>query len=206
MSTPQTQQYREITGAISGRFESGTRGVRTVSTGKGDNGGVSYGAHQLASNNGSMAAYVASKYGQPYAAQFRGLTPGTPAFTSVYNQIAASKPLEFETNQFLYIVSTHYVPQVAKLNANGIETYSRHVAVRECVFSVAVQYGRNTSLIVDALGANFKGSDLDFITKVQNYRRDTVKTRFKSSSVAVQKSVANRAVDELAMLKKLLAS
>lgn len=198
--------YREITGDVSARFESGGRGVKTVSTGKGDNGGVSYGAHQLASNNGSMAAFVASKYGSAYQAQFKGLKPGTKEFTSAYNQIASSKPLEFETNQFLYIASTHYEPQAAKLLANGIVVKDRHVAVRECVFSVAVQYGANTSLIIKALGANFKGSDSDFINKVQKYRGDTVKLYFKSSSANTQENIAQRSKDELAILLKLLAT
>lgn len=196
--------YREITGSVSARFESGTRGVKTVSTGKGDNGGVSYGAHQLASNNGSMAKFVASKFGAPYAARFAGLKPGTSAFTSAYNKIAAEKPLEFETNQFLYIAATHYDPQAAKLLANGIATRDRHVAVRECVFSVAVQYGARTSAIVNALGANFKGTDLDFIKKVQAYRRDTVKVHFKSSSKAVQDSIVQRSKDEEKILLELL--
>ena len=198
--------YREITGEVSARFESGGRGVKTVSSGKGDNGGVSYGAHQLASNNGSMAAFVASKFGTPYQAQFKGLQPGTKEFTAVYNQIANAKPLEFETNQFLYIASTHYEPQAAKLLANGIAVKDRHVAVRECVFSVAVQYGANTSLIIKALGANFKGSDSDFINKVQKYRGDTVNLYFKSSSKQTQDSIAQRSKDELAILLKLLAT
>lgn len=198
--------YREITGDVSARFESGGRGVKTVSTGKGDNGGVSYGAHQLASNNGSMAAFVASKFGSAYQAQFKGLKPGTKEFSAVYTQIANAKPLEFETNQFLYIASTHYEPQAAKLLANGISVKDRHVAVRECVFSVAVQYGANTSLIIKALGANFKGTDADFINKVQKYRGDTVKLYFKSSSKQTQDSVAQRSKDELAILLKLLAT
>lgn len=200
---------QEITGKISGKYESGKRGVSTVSTGNGDAGGVSYGVHQLSSKAGTVQAFLKSSFGAPYRARFGDLLPGTKAFTDVYKSIAFEKPAEFETAQFQYIASTHYAPQAKKLLSNGIEVDSRSVAVRECVFSVSVQYGPNTSLIVNALGAKFKGTDLDFINKVQNYRRDTVKTYFKSSSKAVQDSVALRADNErtdlLALLKTTTA-
>lgn len=197
---------QQITGNISGKYESGGRGVATVSTGKGDKGGVSYGKHQLASNTGTMAAFLRSAFGTPYRARFGNTVPGTKEFSAIYSAIAKERPLEFEMNQFLYIASTHYDPQAKKLKAAGIDVDSRNVAVRECVFSVSVQYGPNTGLIISALGANYKGSDSDFIEKVQNYRRDTVKTRVKSSSKAVQESVAQRAMDEKADLLKLLKS
>jgi len=195
-----------VTGKVSARFESAGAGVATISTGKGDAGGVSYGAHQLATKNGSMAKFLASKFGTAYRDRFAGLMPGTKAFNDVYNKICKETPLEFEVNQFLYIAVSHYDPQVALLLKNGIDITKRADAVGECVFSVCVQYGPNTSLVVQAVGANFKGTDAEFIEKVQNYRRDTVKTRFKSSSAKVQQSVANRADDEKAVLLKLLNS
>lgn len=195
-----------VTGKISAQFESAGAGVATISTGKGDAGGVSYGAHQLATKTGTMARFLASKFGVAYRERFAGLEPGTIEFNNVYKQICKEKPLEFEVNQFLFIAVSHYDPQITLLAKNGISLKDSHDAVGECVFSVCVQYGPNTSLIVQALGANFKGTDQQFIEKVQNYRRDTVKVRFKSSSEKVQASVAKRADDEKAMLLKLLNS
>lgn len=195
-----------VTGKVSAQFESAGAGVATISTGKGDAGGVSYGAHQLASKTGTMAKFLASKFGTAYRDRFVGLQPGTKAFNDVYTQICKERPQEFEVNQFLYIAVSHYDPQVAFLQKNGIDITKRADAVGECVFSVCVQYGPNTSLILKALGANFKGTDAEFIEKVQNYRRDTVKAYFKSSSEKVQKSVADRAVAEKAVLLKLLNS
>jgi len=195
---------REITGSISGKYESGGLGVKTVSTGKGDKGGVSYGKHQLASNTGTMAAFLKSSFGKPYAARFGQTVPGTKEFSAIYKQIADESPEEFETAQFMYIGQTHYDPQAAKLAANYIFVDDRHVAVRECVFSVSVQYGPNTSFIIKALGPNFKGTDREFIEKVQNYRASSVGVYFKSSSKAVQKGVADRAANELKDLLALL--
>ncbi|CEE29395.1 hypothetical protein VWQ19_11840 [Xanthomonas citri pv. citri] len=45
-------------GMTSARHESGRRGVETISTGKGDHGGVSYGAYQLSSKSGSLREYL----------------------------------------------------------------------------------------------------------------------------------------------------
>lgn len=196
--------YQEISGSISGKYESGTRGVSTISTGAGDAGGVSYGKHQLSSKTGTMSRFLSSKFGTPYKALFGNTVPGTTSFNNIYKQICKDKPKEFEVNQFLFIAETHYDPQVVKLKNNGIDVYPLNVAARECVFSVSVQYGANTSLIVNAVGANFKGTAKEFIEKVQNYRRDTVKTYFKSSSKAVQDGVAKRADNEKADLLKLL--
>jgi hypothetical protein len=199
-----SEARREITGNISGKYESGSLGVKTVSTGAGDKGGVSYGKHQLASNTGTMAAFLKSKFGDPYRARFGSLVPGSKEFSAVYTAIANERPLEFETNQFLYIASTHYDPQAAKLKASYIDVYDRHVAVRECVFSVSVQYGPNTSFIIKALGPNFKGTDREFIEKVQNYRASSVGVYFKSSSKKVQDGVASRAASEKKDLLALL--
>lgn len=195
---------QQLSGIVSEKYESGGRGVATVSTGKGDAGGVSYGKHQLSSKSGTMAAFLNSKFGSAYKARFGATKPGNKDFSAIYSAIAKERPLEFATNQFLYIAATHYDPQVAKLKANGIDVANRNVAVQECVFSVSVQYGPNTSLIVNALKTNFKGTDAEFISKVQEYRKNTVGVYFKSSSKKTQQSVADRAVDEQNDLLKLL--
>lgn len=203
------------TGSISEKYESGGRGVGTVSSGAGDAGGVSYGKHQLASKNGSMQKFLNSKWGAPYKDRFRVLKegnwipmePGTPEFSSVYKMICLDKPQEFEANQFGYILETHYDPQVRVLLNAGIDISKRHIAVAECVLSVAVQYGPSTNFTVQALGTNFKGTDEEFIKRVQAYRRDTVNVRFKSSSQKVRDGIVTRSKNEeadlLALLKKV---
>ena len=42
-------------GDTSQRYETGNRGAGTISTGKGDHGGVSYGSYQLSSKTGLTA-------------------------------------------------------------------------------------------------------------------------------------------------------
>jgi len=55
-------------GALSAEFESGGRGPGTVSSGKGDPGGVSYGIYQLSSKAGTVAGFLSGE-GAPWGAE-----------------------------------------------------------------------------------------------------------------------------------------
>ncbi|WP_330873180.1 hypothetical protein [Xanthomonas fragariae] len=58
----------------SSRYESSGRGAGTISTGKNDHGGVSYGTYQLSTSQGTLQEYLdQSRYGP----QFFGLEPLT---------------------------------------------------------------------------------------------------------------------------------
>lgn len=193
-------------GSISASEESGTAGVHTVSTGRGDHGGVSYGTHQLASRNGSMAKFLASEDGSKYAEAFRGLTPGSAAFTSRYREVARNDAEGFEKAQAAYIARTHYQPILAKTSqAVGQDLSQRGKAVQEMLYSTGVQYGPSSSIVSTALRGKDVASmtDAQLISTVQDYKRDTVGTYFRSSSPAVQRSVANRAGREKAKLLAL---
>src|SRR5580704_16014750 len=74
-------------GKLSEKYESGGRGPATVSTGKGDPGGVSYGTYQLASKVGRADDFV-KRY---YAEEFKGLKGGTPEFTAKWKELAAAE-------------------------------------------------------------------------------------------------------------------
>ena len=199
---PATTPKPVVTGWVSELYESGGRGVATVSTGKGDNGGVSYGKHQLSSLSGSMGLFLKSVYGAPFA-EFKGLVPGTEKFNTVYKSVCAKRGTEFAEAQAQYIRESHYDPQAAKLNAAGYGLDRRHQAVREMVFSTSVQYGKGTSVILNS-PAVLNDTDEQLITKVQDFKKRTVATYFKSSSIAVQKSVEDRCAAEKATLLKFL--
>lgn len=190
-----------VTGAISAKYESGGRGVRTVSTGKGDHGGVSYGKHQLASNTGTMDKFLGSQFGAPFVKYFmtgtQRLKPGTPEFTKCYLEVCNKDGEAFEKAQFDFIVSTHYAVQALKLlGSGGHKIDKRSQAVRELVYSTAVQYGPSTSLILNS-GVSVDDTDEEFIQKVQRYKHDTVDLYFKSSSVDVRRSIKRRTLNEM---------
>jgi hypothetical protein len=138
-------------GSVSAKQESGKGGVETISDGMQgrDPGGVSYGKYQLASNTGTMQAFLASPEGKKFADDFKGLKPGTPEFSAVYRNIAKNKREEFEKAQQDFIERTHYKP---------VETYAKMVGlnvddrgVKEALFSQSVQHGlAGNKKIIDA--------------------------------------------------------
>lgn len=186
-------------GFIAAKYESGGRGVATVSTGRGDHGGVSYGKHQLATNNGSMAKFLASKEGAKYGAQFAGLKPGSAEFNAKYKQIVESDGAGMEKAQHDYIVDTHYNPLARKVASDtGLDVNKRGRAVQEAIMSTSVQYGGGTSVFTQALKGRdaSKMTDEEIVNAVQDYKAATVNTRFKSSSEKVRAGVARRIENE----------
>lgn len=138
-------------GSLSAEFESGGRGPGTVSGGQGDPGGVSYGTYQLASKTGTAAAFVAAE-GAAWQ-QLRAAAPGTPAFSSVWKDIAAREPEAFDAAQHAFIERTHYRPVVERVKAKtGVDLDLRTQAVRDATWSAAVQHGGAVDILADAIG------------------------------------------------------
>jgi len=194
-------------GSVAEKYESGGRGVGTISTGRGDHGGVSYGKHQLSTKSGTMNTFLNSPEAQQFAPYFEGLTPGSAEFNSVYSKIAKDMP-EFEIAQKRFIERTHYEPAMEKLQKNGIDFSERSRALNELVFSTSVQYGASgaNSKIMRALEGQdvSKLTDAQLIELIQNDKGANVGTDFKSSSYEVQQSVAARTQREKADLLAML--
>ena len=182
-------------GSISGKYESGNDPAR-ISSGKGDAGGVSYGSHQLSSKTGTLNTFLKqSQYGK----QFAGLEPGTKEFNAKWTELAKGDP-SFGQAQDTFIASTHYLPQVAKLEKAGLGALeNKGQAVQEMIYSTSVQYGPKTDVIQQALKGKdvSKMSDADIIKTVQTYKNSTVGSYFGSSSPAVQNGVKNRTKNEM---------
>jgi arylsulfatase len=143
-------------GRLSEKYESGGRGPGTVSTGRGDPGGVSYGTYQLASKVGRADEFV-RRY---YPGEFRGLKGGTPEFTARWKQLAARDPVGLHANEHAFIRETHYDPQAEKLKAElGLDVAERSAALRDVVWSTAVQHGPRTDVIVVAVGPLVRKQD-----------------------------------------------
>lgn len=197
----------EKIGGVSEQFESGGKGVGTVSSGAGDYGGVSYGKHQLASANGSMSQFLASPEAKNLSGEFMGLTPGTAAFNERYRQVAATHGKDMEDAQYQYLVRTHYAPTAEKLEKNlGIDMDKQGRAFKELVYSTSMQYGGNAA---DKIQRAFKGKDFNSMTEeerieaIQQDKLANVQNDFRSSSVQVQQGVAARTQRELDVLKKV---
>ncbi|MCW1430361.1 hypothetical protein [Novosphingobium sp. JCM 18896] len=150
LALPSASSSRRL-GALSERFESGDRGPGAVSSGQGDPGGVSYGIWQLSSRAGTAAAFVAGE-GARWRTDFRGAAPGTPAFSAAWRAIAVREPAAFTEAQHAFIARTHYGPAVVAVRQrSGLDLDTRHAAVRDATWSVAVQHGGAAKILADAV-------------------------------------------------------
>ena len=173
------QMGQNTLGYVSKLFESGTGGAGTVSSGKGDKGGASYGSYQLSSKTGTLNRFLQSS---GYGNQFNGLVPGTAAFNNKWKQLAATDK-NFGAAQQNFIKQTHYDPMLANLKKNGIDLSNRGSAVKELVWSTANQHGANSSVIANALKGmdSSKMSDAGIISAVQGYKTKNYKSLFRGS-------------------------
>lgn len=138
-------------GTLSELYESGGRGPGTVSDGQGDPGGVSYGLYQLASRTGTAAAFLKNE-GARWAGEL-GDRPGSPSFSSVWKVIAARDDEAFAVAQHAFIERTHYRPAVcAVLAKSGHDLDARSDALRDAVWSTAVQHGSAARILTAAVG------------------------------------------------------
>ena len=202
-------------GDLSRRYETGGRGPGTVSGGHGDAGGVSYGSYQLATRRGRPAEFLAHE-GAPWADRFAGQAPGTAAFSATWRQIAREQPAAFHAAQHDYIQRTHYTPlEQGVQRRTGLDADTRSAALRDVIWSTAVQHGPGSRIIDTAIGqvdARMQRSDPGYDRALigaiyaERGRRDADGQlhHFRSNSAAVQAGVAQRFIDERADALRML--
>lgn len=193
-------------GQTSARYESSGLGAGVISTGKGDRGGVSYGAYQLSTRMGTLQEYLdQSRYGD----RFKGLTPTTPAFNAKWKELAKSDP-GFAQDQHDFIGRSHYGEQVAALKSAGIDLSDRGRAVQDALWSTSVQFrGLTPRIFAKGLAERFgpdcnvsRLSDTDIVGAVQDYKIAHNASLFKSSP-EWQPGLLKRARAEKAALVEL---
>lgn len=139
-------------GQLSEGYESGNRGPGTVSTGRNDPGGVSYGVYQLSSRAGTLQSFMRNE-GARWAGE-TGTQPGSRAFSDAWRGIAAREPQAFRDAQHAFIQRTHYAPAVAAVTArSGLDLNGRADAVRDATWSVSVQHGGAETILNRAVAA-----------------------------------------------------
>ena len=98
-------------GQTSARYETSNAGPGTISTGKGDLGGMSYGTYQLSSNMGTLKEFLEhSGYNQ----SFKGMTPRSTAFNEHWKDLAKNDPA-FAKAQHDFGHDVLFQPQLSKL-------------------------------------------------------------------------------------------
>jgi hypothetical protein len=193
-------------GKTSAHHESSGQGAEAISMGKGDHGGVSYGAYQLSTKMGTLNEYLQqSRYG----GTFRGLEPDTPDFNAKWRTLAKTDP-GFAKDQHDFIGRSHYTEQLSALSAAGIQLSNRGRAVQDAIWSTSVQFRNLTPRIfarglADKFGEHFELpalTDKQIIEAVQDYKIAHNSSLFKSSP-EWQPGLLRRAYDEKTNLLKL---
>lgn len=167
-----SQTIGEVLGSLSAKYESGGRGVGTISSGIGDAGGKSYGVHQLSSNAGTLAKFLDTS---GYASQFAGMSIGSSEFDSKWKELAKNDP-NFGPAQTDFLKKTHYDPAAEYASKLGFDMNNK--AIQESIFSGSIQHGGIKKILGVAASTNPDFSKLspeDQINAFYNARTNYVK-------------------------------
>lgn len=184
-------------GILSEKYESnGNPG--SVSSGKGDLGGKSYGAWQLSSRSGSLKSFVSSlKETQP---DFHGALSSAQKkdggygsrFDKAWKAIAADHYDEFYRLQWEFTKAGYYEKAILRAKSRGadIDALMTHVAVRNAVWSAAVQlgWGISGSYLAKLSGMT---DPVEAINRLYETRIRNIGSNFRSSPT-LHNSLRNR--------------
>ena len=198
--TPQEQQAVNAInswhlGQTSARYETSNAGAGTISTGKGDLGGVSYGTYQLSSNMGTLQEFL--EY-SGYDKSFKGMAPKTQAFNAHWKDLALNDP-KFAKAQHDFAHDVLFQPQMNKLQQAGFDFSGRGKAVQDMIWSTSVQYRDYTVAHFERAFPDKSKiatmTDQEIIAKFQDDKLAHYKTDFRSSP-DLWNGIKNRIVSE----------
>ncbi|MDR0827419.1 MAG: hypothetical protein LBN33_06035 [Desulfovibrio sp.] len=212
--TPVNAQIALEPGALAAKFESGDEGIAAI--GYDGKGGTSYGKFQIASRPGTMRNFIS--YLQNKAPDMaRRLSAAGPADTggksgrmpTEWRKIAAEDPARFDELQSDFIRTTHVEPaKDAITEATGVNFEQLPTALREVLFSTAVQHGpagatriinramesvNRDKLMTAKNETSAQNEGRRLITQIYNLRAG----QFSSSTSRVQSAVRNRLRQEM---------
>lgn len=183
-------------GDFSARYESGTEGSAAIGYDK--TGGTSYGKWQLSSKQGSLEGFLRylDAQGGDAAATAARLRAAGPADTGgrqgampeAWKKEAQANPAEFERWQREYVRGTFYEPAAQSLPGGAAALASASPAVREMIWSTAVQHGAGGAKDIFQKSWRDGMTDADFIRATYADRA----TRFGGSDPEVRASVQRR--------------
>lgn len=212
---PQIRVGEELSsalGVLARQFESGSEGSQAI--GYDRQGGTSYGLFQLSSRQGSMGQFLdfLQDRAPEWASRLRAAGPANTGSRSggmpeVWKEIAAESPERLGKLQEEFIGQSHYQPAAQAIGETlGMETGSMPTALREVIFSTAVQHGpAGATRIFEQAMAGLKDSSgpgmvRGLIDKVYELRGQ----HFGGSTEGVQHAVGRRFESERRMAQALL--
>jgi hypothetical protein len=200
-------------GSLSRHFESrGDAGA----IGRDTTGGWSYGQYQIASQTGTMKAFMdyLSKNNPEMSKQLDaaggagGAAAGTQQFRDAFRVLASQNPQGFGQAQHDFIKSTHYDPEMRSLQKSGFDLTGRSKTMQDVLWSTAVAHGGGGGAkiiegVIKRMGGDLsKISDKDLIDGIYAERPK----HYGSSTAKVQAAAVNRYRAEDIMAQKELAA
>lgn len=187
-------------GRLSAQFESGREGIAAI--GYDSAGGTSYGKYQIASRVGSMKNFLEFLDGEApdLSKRLRKAGPANTgsrrgAMPNEWRAIAREQPERFEKLQESFINQSHYQPALdAIAQCTGIDASSLSAAMREVIWSTAVQHGPAGAARIFARADDMSGkaSEASYERKLINNVYALRAGQFGSSSHQVRAAVLNR--------------
>lgn len=193
-------------GSLAARYESGSEGIAAI--GYDRTGGTSYGKYQIASRPGSMAGFLSFLEGEAPDIAER-LTAAGPANTGsrkgempeVWRAIASEEPDRFEDLQERFIHQSHYEPALNAVQRIGYDTRLFSPAMKEVLWSTAVQHGPSGAASIFAqaaegvglgTGSTQKRQEKEIINEIYALRAN----KFGSSTPQIQAAARERMENE----------
>lgn len=187
-------------GKLSAQFESGGEGIAAI--GYDSTGGTSYGKYQIASRVGSMKNFLEflDSEAPDLSRRLRKAGPANTgsrkgAMPNEWRAIAAEQPERFEKLQESFIHQSHYKPALEAIErSTGIDSSHLSAAMREVIWSTAVQHGPAGAARIFARADDMSGKATDaayerkLIDNVYSVRAG----QFGSSSRKVRAAVQSR--------------
>lgn len=208
----QPQPEESGLGRLSARFESGGEGIAAI--GYDRNGGTSYGKYQIASRVGSMKSFLGflDSEAPDLAQRLRKAGPANTGsrrggMPDAWRAIAKEQPERFEELQEAFIRESHYKPAMESIVARtGLEADSLSPAMREVIWSTAVQHGPAGAARIFERADDLSGRPEDaayerrLISNVYKLRAG----QFGSSTTQVRQAVRSRFREEQQLALNML--
>lgn len=194
------------------KFESGDSGSKTISSGKGDYGGVSYGTYQLASfsqDGGNIGGSAKAFWDTYYKNSYPDLKlVNNDKFKNAWLSEVDKDPNKFFNNEHDYIMNKYYKPVIE--GTSNLNDFVKSRAMQESILSTSVQYG--SGLAKGIFQNVIKGknpdsiSQYDLVSEVQDYKSKNVDNHFRKSSQSVKNSLKNNRIPQEKSLLQNLAN
>lgn len=196
-----TSDKVDFVGKYVKHFESGNSGSKSISDGKGDYGGVSYGSFQFASfaqNGGKIGGSAKTFWENNYKKKHPNVDMvNNDTFKNTWISEVDKNPNEFFKNEHNQIIDGYYNALLKRYPE--LKNHIKSRALQESILSTTVQYGVGlaTSIFKNAIkNAGPNATQSDIINAIQDYKSANVHNHFSKSSKQIQNNLKKGRIED----------